>query len=229
LHTLAAILIAGLAAPAAAQRRPYGEDNALSFRLGLFTPEGDSEYWNDKERDFTTSIDDFEDGTFGVEYLRELAPLLALTVGGNFYEGQDRQAYRKFEDRFGDDIVHRATLDLSTLDIGLRFRLAPRHAPVVPYVGGGGSAVVWRLEEDGDFIDFDVVPEEIFSDRFEDDGTALGYFLVAGLDVPLGSDWSIFAEARWRDAEDELAGDFEGLGTLDLAASEVSFGASFHF
>jgi opacity protein-like surface antigen len=232
LHTglLTVLGAALLAAPAFAQpRRAYFEDNALSLRLGLVTPRGDGQYWDEKERDFTGSIDDFEDGAFGIEYLRHLAPHLALTVGGTFYEGAQRQAYRDFEDRFGNDITHVTTLDLSTLDVGLRFRLAPRHSPIVPYVGGGGTAILWRLEEDGEFIDFGGPVLEIFADVFEDDGTALGYFLVAGLEVPLGRSWSLYGEGRWRDAEDELSGDFDGFGTLDLSGRELAFGASFRF
>jgi len=39
-------------------------------------------------------------------------------------------------------------------DVGLRVKLAPEHLPVVPYVGGGGSLVTYRLIEHGDFISF---------------------------------------------------------------------------
>lgn len=225
---LAAFLLA--AAPALAQGRRYvAEDNSLRFRLGLLEPQGESEYWSDKRLDFSGEVEDLEDGTFGIEYERRLAPVLGFLIGGSFFEGQTEQAYLDFEDRFGNDIAHTTTLGLSSLDVGLVLHLAPQHAPIVPYVGGGGSAVSWRLEEDGDFIDFGVVPEDIFNDRFEDDGVALGWFVVAGLDVPLGPNWSLFAEARWRDAQDELSGDFEDFGELDLSAREFSAGAAWRF
>jgi hypothetical protein len=230
-RTLIALLATlACATPALAQRGYYDPgENTVRFRLGLLTPEGDSAYFDDKRLDFSGEARDLEDALFGVEYERRLTPQYGFVFGGSFFQGQQDQAYLDFEDRFGNDIAHTTTLDLESLDVGVLLRLAPRHAPIVPYVGGGGSAVFWRLEEDGDFIDFGVEPLDIFADTFKDDGVALGYFLAAGIEVPLGRSWAFFAEGRWRAAEDELGGDFEDFGKLDLSGSEATAGASFRF
>ena len=50
-----------------------------------------------------------------------------------------------------------------------------------------------------------------------------------GIDVPLGSEIVLFAEARWDEAEDELSGDFADLGALDLSGREFSGGLSWRF
>lgn len=230
-RTLIALCAAlACAAPALAQRGYYDPgENTVRFRAGLFTPEGDSAYFDDKRLDFSGDAEDFEDGFFGIDYERRLTPHFGFIIGGSFFEGQQDQAYLDFEDRFGNDIAHTTTLDQSSLDVGVLLRLAPARAPIVPYVGGGGSAVAWHLEEDGEFIDFGFEPLDIFDDTFADEGVALGYFLVAGLEVPLGRAWSFFAEGRWRSADDELGDDFEDFGTLDLSGTEVAAGASFRF
>ena len=43
--------------------------------------------------------------------------------------------------------------------------------------------------------------------------------------MPLGNSFSLFAESRWTELEDDLSGDFEGLGNLDLGGNTIAFGA----
>ena len=219
------------AAPAAAQGYGYrsAAENALRLRLGLFTPEGGSSYWEEKSRDFTGEPEDFEDISFGIEYQRDLTPMLRLLLGGTFFEGTQDQAYLDFEDERGRPIIHDTTLETASFDAGLRLDLAPPGLPIIPYVGGGGKLVSWTLTEDGDFIDFTTDPPEIFTDFFEAEGTATGYFLLLGAEIPLGHSFSFFAEGRWHEVNDDLEDDFEGLGELDLSGRELAAGVSWRF
>ena len=222
------------ASPATAQpyRRAHRYDDApnqLRLRLGIFTPEGDSEYWQDKERDFTGAPDDFEDGILSGDYLYRLAPHLDLMVSASAYAGQQDQEYRDFVDDRGDPIVHTTELEITSFTLGLRARLLPEGAVIVPYVGVGGGAYLWRLGETGDFIDFAPADPEIFFADFAAEGTALGWYALAGLDVPLGSSVSLFAEGRWHQADDELGDDFRGFGDLDLSGTEVDAGVAWRF
>lgn len=226
LSMLAAAAIA--ASPAAAQGY-YQPENSIRIRAGLFTPDAQSDYFDGIFSDFTGSANDFEDGTIGLDYTRQLAPALDLVVGGSYYESTQSQSYRDFEDADGLPIVHDTTLEFSNFDLGLRVRLAPAHAPIVPYVGGGGSLVAYRLTEHGDFIDFNPPPAEIFSDHFEASGAAVGYFLMAGVDIPIGRDFGLFVEGRWRDAKDDLADDFSDLGQIDLSGREITGGLTWRF
>ena len=70
---VAATLIAA-AQPAAAQTsRPYNAyPNTIKLRVGLFQPNGDSQYWDQREIDFTGDEDDFDDTIFGVDYTHML-------------------------------------------------------------------------------------------------------------------------------------------------------------
>ena len=49
--------------------------------------------------------------------------------------------------------------------------------------------------------------------------------LADAYQVPLGDSFSLFAESRWTELDDDLSGDFEGLGNLDLGGNTIAFGA----
>ncbi|MGH9465189.1 MAG: hypothetical protein ACRD0X_06045 [Thermoanaerobaculia bacterium] len=226
-------LVAGLAAaPAWAQGvgyRAYTAPNELRFRLGLFEPSGESAYWQDKQIDFTGEPEDFEDLIVGGEYLRRLGGRASLVAGASAYSTESSQFYRAFVDENGLDIVHDTLLEIASLTLGVRASLTGSEAPLQPWVGAGGGLYFWNLEESGDFIAFTDPEPFIFSATFVDDGAAFGWYYGAGLDVPLGSAVVLFAEARWHEAEDELSGDFEGLGDLDLSGREFAGGISWRF
>ncbi|HEX9942831.1 MAG TPA: hypothetical protein VGG03_12495 [Thermoanaerobaculia bacterium] len=225
-----------LAMPAFAQHhgrgyghgRRYYPENDQEFRihLGAFQPDGDSEYWRDVERDFTGSVDDFENASFGLDYLLPLGNHLSLMFSGNVYEGDNTQAYRGFEDNFGDRIRHDTTLDIASGTLGLVFHLTGPGAAVRPYLGAGGGAYAWQLEESGDFIDFGSASRPIFSATLQSDGVAFGYYGLLGLSAPITPRLSIFAEGRWTEVDDDLSGDFEGFGKIDLSGREFAAGLS---
>ena len=219
-----------VAAPAAAQRPYRGiTDSQFRVRLGQFEPRGDSAYWNEKFDVFTGSVDQFDDISIGGDYLLALGRRNGLMFSLDAYEGEDDQAYLDFVDEFGSPIVHTTRLEFVSATAAYVLSLTGRDAAVVPYVGVGGGIYDWELEESGDFIDFGVVPAEIFTDSFRDGNTTLGWFWLAGVEVPIGPRWSVFAEARFADAEDELSGDFDELGDLDLGGRQIVGGASWRF
>lgn len=229
LATLAVALLSTLAAaPASAQY--YGGDNTLRFRGGLFEPDGDSNYWNDSAALFSGDASDLEDAVIGIDYRRDLDPMgrFSLLVSGSVYEGEDRREDLFFVDDRGFAIEHDAIFTLATFTAGLNVSLIP-HGPLRPYVGAGGGYYVWELEETGDFVFPVGGVDEIFFESFLDDGATFGYYYLAGLEVPLNPSFALFAEARWHRADDELSGDFEDFGTLDLSGREISGGFSWTF
>lgn len=236
-HLQISIVIMGLALvsiPLEAQsggpyKGPSVAKNRVRVNLGFFRPDGDSAYWDDKELEFTGRPDDFEDFSFGLDYFRFLNERLGLLVSSTFYEGDARQSYIDFVDPFGGPISHTTTLSTATFEVGLLFHFLTRDAPVIPYVGAAGGLYAWELEESGDFINFSLRDPEIFLGTFVDDGETFGWSLLAGLEVPLSLNWSVFAEGRWQDAEDELGGDFQGFGTLDLSGKGVRIGMTWGF
>lgn len=227
---LTMLLLAAL--PALAQRggrRYYPErEGAFRIHLGAFQPEGDSEYWIEKEEDFTGSVDDFENASFGVDYLLPLSGRLSLMFSGSVFEGDTTNAYRDFEDNFGDRIRHDTTLGIASGSIGLLLHLTGPDVAIQPYLGAGAGAHAWELEESGDFIDLDDPDLEIFSADLRSEGVAFGYYWLAGLEAPITPRLSIFAEGRWTQVEDDLSDDLESLGKIDLGGREFAAGLSWN-
>ena len=217
------------AQPPKVYSRPVTERNVLRFEVGYFRPSGDSNYWNDTFREFTGSTSDFGDTIFGFDYLRRFSPRMSMVVSTSFYEGGTDQFYLDFVDEFGGEIIHTTTLSTATLNVGLLWELLPRTSVVVPYVGFGGGYLAWELEESGEFIDFSQFFPEIFAATFVDDGGTFNWYGQFGLDFPLSRNWSIFTEGRWQGASDDLGGDFQGLGTLDLSGWDVRVGGAWSF
>ncbi len=225
---LAGLLV--LAMPAFAQGGRYYPERqgAFRMRLGAFLPDGNSEYWRDKEEDFTSSIDDFENAAVGLDYLLPLNNRLSLMFSGSIFEGDTTNSYRDFLDNFGDRIRHDTTLTIASATVGLLFHLTGPDTAIQPYLGGGGGAYPWEIEESGDFIDFGSPSRPIFTADLKSEGVAFGYYGVVGLEAPITPRLSIFAEGRWTQVDDDLSDDFEGFGKIDLSGREFAAGLSWN-
>jgi hypothetical protein len=226
--TLAAAVLTAVVPAAAQTSRPYNAyPNTIKFRVGIFQPYGDSQYWDQREIDFTGDEDDFEDTIFGVDYTYMFTERFGVLVSGSYYEGGNTAAFLDFEDDLGNDIEHETTLEITQFDVGMVYHLLRRDAVVSPYLGGGIGFYGYRLEESGDFIDFSDF--DIFSGTFDASGNTVGGFFLAGLEVPLGNQFALFGEARWDWAGDELDDDFDEFGDIDLSGAQLVGGIAFRF
>ncbi|HEX5758465.1 MAG TPA: hypothetical protein VF121_04685 [Thermoanaerobaculia bacterium] len=231
--TLALALILLAAAPAVAQPR-YGRhrdpaDHALRLRVGGFVPEGDSTYFEVNALDFSGEAEDLEDLSFGLDYRLDVTPHLSLLFSGTLFEGEMDQHYLDFTDDRGNDIEHTTSLEIASLTLGATFHFLGPEAAIRPYVGAGGGLYTYRLEESGDFIDFNPPPPELFSGTFATEGETFGYYLLGGFEVPVSRNVAFFAEGRWQRAEDELGEDFEDFGEIDLSGRDLAAGVTWRF
>ncbi|RMG45954.1 MAG: hypothetical protein D6718_06330 [Acidobacteria bacterium] len=236
LFLLAGALGAMLAAPALAggprhfprdrhRPRPAAE-STFRLGLGLFTPDADSAFWDDTFSVFTGSPDSLEDVAIGADLLFPRSRWSAVLVSLEHQEGTARQAYRHDPDGF--DVWHDTELQVTPLTVGLLFYPAGREG-LVPYLGAGGGLYWWRYREAGDFLILSDPAKPIEFLAFESDGVTAGYYVLAGLDLPVGSGWSMFVEGRWQQADDALGGDFEGEGTIDLSGRSLRAGVAWRF
>ena len=225
---IATIFVAGFSVEANAQGNwQPGEFGSLRGYIGVFSPQGDSAYWNDTFEVFTGSASDFEDVVFGVDYLWRTSNHAGLMFGGSFYSGATTQAYRDWVDADGAEVTHTTTLDLTDLTAAYVWRFGARGAR--PYIGGGGGLLWWSLREQGYFIDFAAQDLPIVFANYYSSGTTWELFGLAGLDLPIGYRWSFFIEGRYRWAEADLNKDFSGFGTIDLSGLQVAGGFSWNF
>lgn len=235
--TASALLWAVPAAEAQSPYRPYDEPNQFRLRLGVFEPDGDGDYWDAKQFDFTGDPGDLEDVIGGADYLRRVGDHWTAVFSFTGYSGETDQEYLDFVEANSIPIVHTTTLDIATVSIGLNYLFGGPSARFRPYVGAGVGAYAWELTEDGDFVDFATPDLEIFSGTFLDDGVAGGFYYTAGLDIALTQTLDLIAEGRWHNADDELGGDLDGacvvFGTrdckLDLGGRELTVGLAWRF
>jgi hypothetical protein len=156
----------------------------------------------------------------------------------DFSEGTDVTRYRDVVDTDGFPIFHDTRLRRAPISVDLRFlpggravrrgsrgQYAARRP--IPYLGAGVGANFWRYEEVGDFVDFGT--DEIFRDRFVDEGVAAETHLMAGLELPVGPLWSLTFEGRYSWSDDELSDDFEGLGKIVMDGGSAFVGLTYRF
>lgn len=222
---LAGLLLAVTPAWAQQRRGFYERDGAFRVHLGAFQPEGDSEYWDGKEAEFTGGVDDLENISFGLDYLLPLNRHFSLQFSGAGYAAETTQSYRDFVDNFGDRIRHDTSLAIASATVGVVVHPFGSDAVVSPYIGAGAGSYFWSLEEEGDFI---ASNDDIFFATLQDEGVAFGYYYLAGLEAPITRRMSIFGEARWDQADDELSDDFEDFGDIDLSGSTFRVGLSWN-
>ena len=204
-------------------------DNGFRIRLGIFTPEGDSQYWNENALDFVGDADDFEDFQGGLDYDLGLTNRSVLRFSVDSFSGESDTHYFDFVDNEDFFIEHSTTLDIASVTAAYVIQLASPNSPVMPYLGVGGGIYAWELTEDGDFIDFLTDDLEIFSGVFSDSGVALGYFYSAGVEFRFTQRNAFLVEGRWQEVNDELEGDFDGFGELDLSGLSIYGGYSWKF
>ncbi len=229
--TLVIIFTLVCAAPATAQpgRNP-GDTGSVRFGLGLFAPQADSSYWDEKFAVWTGDGEDFQDLIWRVDGIWMFSPTMGLQFGTSWYSGATSQSYRDWTDADGRAVTH--STQLETWDLTTAFVFKPASGSMVrPYFGIGGGLTSWRLEEYGDFIDFGASgPPPIVTTGYTDSGTTFMAFALVGLEIYTRGPVSFFFEGRWKYAEASLGGDFGYLQQrLDLSGGELSGGIAFNF
>jgi opacity protein-like surface antigen len=213
--------------------RPYyqgaASDRFGEFRLwvGGFQPDAHDQYWSDKFRDFTGSRGDFRDVIGGGDFIYHFDRYNAVMFSASFYSTTSTQAYRNFLDQNNNRIRHDTDFDIGSGSVAYLLFPAGTHTPVIPYLGAGVGIYGWRLRESGDFIDFSN-HNAIFTSSLADNGTAFGYFFVAGLEIPMSRHVALLIDGRYTKSHDTLSRDFEGFGRIDLSGGQVAGGIAFH-
>ena len=228
---LAVLLTLGL--PALAGHRTRQLDRSFQVRLGGFFLDGDNDFWADNESVFTLDASDFDDVLFGLTYSHGFNRFLELDVNADFTDETVLSEYRNFVDGSGFPILHDSTLQTTPLTVGVRFlplgRAKRGKSKPVFFLGAGGGVNFWRYEEFGDFIDFDDPANPIILGDFSEHGEAFVAYGVFGLELPLAPAFNLGFEARYFSSDDDLKGDFAGLGTLDMSGWAASVSANWRF
>jgi hypothetical protein len=213
-----------LAAPAAAQQQ-------LSLNIGYFALRGEGgrvagdtiveNLWADYPFALGYQVSDFNNVTFGAEWLFPLGKYLEGGIGISYFQGTVPSYYVDLVDNdTGRDILQ--DLKLRTMPITATIRFVPtgRKAAVQPYIGAGIGIIPWNYSENGDFVD---PSYDTFLWEYKDSGTAVGPVIFGGVRVPVGRTLAVGGEIRWQQADTELDPTVGFQGTrLDLGGFTYS-------
>lgn len=240
LFILPFVLLSSLLIPSLAFSRGDAppERNFISFRLGVFRLDGDSQFWKETEDVFTFNSQDLKDLNAGAEFGTSINRVLEFSVGFDYFHSSSTSEYRDYIGDDGFPIVHDTVLEVMPVQAtfkvlpGGRYTEGRRHHflnKVIPYIGGGVGLYLWEYQETGEFIDFGDETLPIYYDSFISDGVAIGVHALAGLEIAFDRGWSIMMEAKYNNVDDDLNNDFADFGTIDLSGWTFSMGTSFRF
>ena len=227
----AALLLASASsAEAQIQRVTDSGRNSINFNLGYFSvkPEDSRVDGDVLIADLTSAeslffdVKDFNNATFGGEFLFGVSEYIDAGVGVGFYQRTVPSIYADFTDDNGNEIEQDLKLRVVPITATVRFLPAGRGG-VEPYVGAGIGIFPWRYSEVGEFVDTNDF--SIFPARFIADGTATGAVILGGVRFPVADVWTIGGEVKWQKAEGKIdMAETELLGNkIDLGGWNVNF------
>jgi hypothetical protein len=214
---------------------------SINIQLGGFVPRtldardsgdvivGDNVFLSTLNSQRGIDIRQFNQATFGAEWLVGIGPLFDAGLGLSFYQ---RTVPTVDTDRVnsadGSDITQ--DLKLRIVPFTATFRMYPfgRRAPIQPYFGGGAGIYMWRYSETGQFVD---AQGNIFVGNFVGHGSQTAPLVLAGLRFPFGyGKGAIGFEARWQDATANLPSDQGFAGSkIDLGGISYLLTLNFKF
>lgn len=244
----AAAIAVSLLTTSFAGAAPPGQGGGFDFRAGAFLPAGHSDFWDEKENNFTLDHSDMDGLTGSIGYVASINNYVEFDVDAGFYAAEERSSDRDFTDTFGNEIFHDTRLATFPVTVSVRVLPAGRFARrgadgshyvrrPVPYLGAGVGLSYWRYEEEGDFVFDSALGPVVDFDRLQDDGVEFETHVKAGLEFPIAPSWNLTLEVRrsWAEATLDQSFPSEALSAapvprdLDLGGFSVLLGASMRF
>lgn len=240
-----ALLLAAIPSPASAQIVQVTRSDArhsVGFNLGYFWVKGEDGRPNDcftsnddcdtlvanlsSQDPLLFEINEFNNVTFGGEWLYAVSDFLEVGAGVNYYKRTVPSIYRDLVNTTGAEIAQDLKLRMVPVTATVRFLPLGRSAAVEPYIGGGVGFINWRYSESGEFVDSS--DGSIFRATYEADGTAVGPVIVGGVRFPAGDAFTVGVEYKWQKAEgDTKPAESQLLGNkIDLGGNSLNF--TFH-
>lgn len=239
----AAALLAFAALPARAQ---IGSGDGFLFRAptlrlalsaGVAVPRGQSDIYDLLTEELTLERRDFTSAAIALSAAYRVAPRVEVGLTTSYAGRSVGSESRNFTGE--DDLPVLQTTNLSRVGVMATARLsllAPGRAigryawipnRVVPFIGGGGGAVWYRLHQEGEFVDTETL--DIFEDQFESKGWSLGATGFGGADISLTPRVGFSIEGRYLWARAPMNGDFSTFNKIDLSGYDASIGLFVRF
>jgi hypothetical protein len=241
------LVILTLAAPAAAQNRPvprpapdflFEKPHAsITVRGSWLFTRADSDWYDFVTDLLTVESKDFNAPGLGLDFNVPVSSRIEAQASFDFSRSSTLSEYRDFVDN--NRLPIQQTTSLRELNFGgnIRYMLTDRGQQVsrlvwvprryVPFVGAGAGAFNYKLQQTGDFIDFQ--DSSVFGDNFVSHGWAPSAQVFGGVDVRVFKRMYVTVDGRYLWADADLGRDFIGFEPLDLAGFRLSGGVNFNF
>lgn len=211
--------------------------NSFGVRGGWTFNRAEGEIYDFLTDQLTLRSADFNAPTLAVDFSWRLSARIDAVIGFEYSSRSKRSEFRDFVDTLGIPIVQDTRLTQVPLTLSLKLYLTDRGrqvgryawvpASVIPYVGAGAGYTWYRLEQDGEFVDF--VDLSIFEDRFVSDGWTIAAHAFAGLELKLNPSLGLVVEGRYQWASTDLGDSFVGFEPIDLNGARAMVGVNWKF
>jgi len=215
-------------------RTPAGE---VSFRGGFDRASAGSDVFAFTVQELTLSQHDFSGLTFTTDVDKTLTQRLDIRISFGISQSTTPSEFRDFVDNNRNPIEQTTVFMRVPVTASLKAYLAGPGRSIghfawvpsryAPYVGGGGGAMWYRFEQEGDFIDF--ATTKVFRDRFVSEGFTPTVQAFAGTDVSLSPRFALTVEGRYQWAQSHLSTDFSQFQPIDLSGFALTAGFSIRY
>jgi hypothetical protein len=185
----------------------------------------------------TLSRKDFNAPGFTTEVGIPVSRRADAVIGIEFNRTKKESEYRDFVDNNRLPINQTTQMRTTVLSGSVKFavverglevsRLAWVPRNVVPYVGAGGGALRYDLQQFGDFVDFQT--SRIFASTLTSGGWAPMAHAFGGVDVRVLKRVYVTLDGRYQWSNATLGNDWVDFEPLDLRGFRLSAGANFVF
>jgi len=209
----------------------------LKFETGYAFQRARSDIFDFTVDQLTIERRDFDSPYVGGELAVWVSERLDVAINVGYQSSAIASEFRRLVDQ--DDLPIEQVTQLRTVPTTISAKLYLRDrgrtigsfawipTGITPFVGAGIGVTWYTFQQIGDFVDFDT--SEIFIDRLYSDGEAFLGQARAGVDVSLGGQFLLTAEARYGWASGVLDGSFSGFDKMDLDGLQLVGGISVRF
>jgi hypothetical protein len=224
--------------PAAPRDFLFGRpDRQVAVRAGWNFAGAGSDWYDFVTDQLTLERRDFNAVTVGGDVGVWMSNRSTFLVGVDVTHAGPRSEYRRMVDNNRLPIEQGTRLVTVDLTGGVRHALTERGRAigrlawiprrVVPFVGAGGGAVYYRLQQAGDFVDF--ADRRVFPATFQSQGWAPTVYAGGGADIRVLRRVVLTADVRYRYGTAKLDQEWVDFDPLDLSGVRMTLGASWQF
>ena len=150
---------------------------------------------------------DFSAVRYSVELGYSITPSLDLSFSGGYASSKTPSESRKYIGTDDLPIAQTTRFTRVPLMASLKVYLLPRGETIgslawipsrfSPFIGAGGGAMMYRFQQEGEFVDSESPDLEIFRDRLVSTSWVPAAQGLAGFDVALSPRWGLTTEAKY--------------------------------